>query len=111
MFEFFDAPMWIDYMFKDIWQLSIILAFIVLYRPRSAVVDEYMRRDEDVQDGERDEVRLEDLTHYSFSDNDNKKNWEEGERLPLEPVAVKSSEKPMKPGKDFAYTNITDDTE
>lgn len=82
----------------DAMQFAIITMLMFLYRPHGSEIDAYMRRYSG--DGEREEVDLDDLSHYDVegaNDKDGMREWEDGMNLPLEPLIVSSSQRSKKP--------------
>ena len=105
--EFVNADNWLFTMFNVAIQFFIMLISMIIFRPRGEVIDHYMKFDDD-EDGERDEVRLDDLDGFS-SNNCGGTQWHSGMNLPLQPILVgeEVSNRPMFRGKNETnYTSI-----
>ena len=91
MFAFLNAPVWISMLAKDVLQLVLVLTFMALYRPRYGRGDDaYLWRDNGTE-AEREAVTLNDLDRYDPDESGAMRIWEDGDRLPLEPVLVSST--------------------
>ncbi|OHT05406.1 hypothetical protein TRFO_26889 [Tritrichomonas foetus] len=100
-----EADNWLISMTNIIIQFVTLLSTMIIFRPRGIVIDQYMMSDLS-DEGERDEVRLDDLDGFNPNDKGGAV-WQEGMKLPLQPILVgeEVSRKPMKKS-EVAYTSI-----
>jgi hypothetical protein len=86
------AANWVVSVVKMVVQCAIMCILMFLYRPRGAEFDRYFGPDVVGEGMERGKVLLEDLDSFAIDGGpeDGMKDWEEGMRLPLQPVVIAS---------------------
>jgi hypothetical protein len=109
---FLNASNWVTNFVSNLVQLGIILMMMNLYRPRGRGGTAYFARDQPTEGEERRQVLIEevDLMDLDSGQREGMRDWDEGVRLPLEPVLVKSDEKRKKSlvTGEGKYTAVTD---
>jgi hypothetical protein len=89
-------------------QCAIMCILMFLYRPRAAEFDRYFGPDVVGEGRERGEVRLEDVDSFAIDGGpeDGMRDWEEGMRLPLQPVVILSRSQKAE-GSERPHSAIT----
>jgi hypothetical protein len=83
------ASSWVSRLAHILVQLVVIVAIMLVYRPRGASVDRYMQADQDEDGQNRTEIALEDLDDFGIDDTrEGMRPWRDGMALPLEPVVL-----------------------
>ena len=92
---FFGVYYWVRDFIAVLYQTIVYIVLGFLYRPRGIDIDQLLNADDESgqfgdhnseNGGERDVVDLEDLDDKTFLNPSGKRQWQPGDKLPLEPT-------------------------
>ena len=78
---------WVLQLWFNIMQFGALTGIVVVFRPRGAKFDKYMRQDRS-DPGDRRKIAVEDLNKFDVNRQDGVSAWDGETQLPLEPVIV-----------------------